>query len=457
MLIQDRRLGLSRRSVIGTGASGVAAALLAACGAGAQQPAAQKKGPVTIEVLTRSGVSAPDGHSQFFDKRAKAIFTPETNITVNFVDAAPDVGQKLTVLATAGSLPDGSWFGVVADGYAGREQAGQGIFKPLDDIIKKDSKFDLKPYFKSMLDALTVNGKLYALPIHAHYGTNVLYYNKTMLDGAGLKIDDTGQTGTFDDLISMAQKLTKKEQDTWGFWPGMGLPEFGAFWVRMFGGELFSEDGKKCLIDSPESRAGIEAIYNCQTKFQVINDLYRTVEGAPLNQGGSRGLFSLGKLAMHHTTPGLVASYRLPNQQELKFELGVAVFPKGPKARGTQASGSGMGLVGTKNTDATWEWLKFVSNKDNGIEQVFGGAGSPGGRTDSWNDPKLLKERDPIYQNIIKAYPQGAGSLRLAANNRYSPAVNAVNTELTNYFKGQVSLQDATSKAAAASNIELSR
>jgi ABC-type glycerol-3-phosphate transport system substrate-binding protein len=128
---------------------------------------------VTIEVLSRSGVSSPTGHSQFYDQRAKKLFTPETGITVNLLDAQPDVGEKPTVVAAGGSLPDGSWFGVVADGNAGREQASRGIFRLLDDLAKKDSKFDLRPYFKSVLDALTVGGKLYALPTHAHYGTHV--------------------------------------------------------------------------------------------------------------------------------------------------------------------------------------------------------------------------------------------------------------------------------------------
>ncbi|HVG98028.1 MAG TPA: hypothetical protein VNK05_14065, partial [Chloroflexota bacterium] len=130
------RQGISRRRALGAGAGGVAlGAVLAACGPAAGGSsggtAGQSKGPVTIEMLTRNGVSSPTGHSQFYDQRAKKLFTPETGITVNLLDAQPDVGEKLTVMAAGGSLPDGSWFGVVADGNAGREQANRGIFKPL--------------------------------------------------------------------------------------------------------------------------------------------------------------------------------------------------------------------------------------------------------------------------------------------------------------------------------------
>ncbi|HEU5316396.1 MAG TPA: sugar ABC transporter substrate-binding protein, partial [Chloroflexota bacterium] len=378
-------------------------------------------------------------------------------ITVSFVDATPDVTAKLTVMAAGAQLPDASWFGVVADGSGGRESASKGVFKPLDDLIKKDSKFDIKPYFKAFLDALTVNGKLYALPTHTHYGTNVLYYNKNLTDAAGVKVPDDG-SWTHDEMLEAARKITKKDQDIWGYWPSYGFPEFGAFWVRQFGGEFLDEAGKKCLIDSAEARAAFDWIYGVQTKAQVIDDMFRVVSGAPLNLTGSRGLFAQGKLGMHATTPGLVAEYNKPGQEEVKFPVGIALFPKAPSGRrGTQASGSGMGITKLDKVDSVWQWLKFVTDKDNGVEQVFGGAGSPGGRTDVWNDAKLLKERGHIYSTIIKAYPNGAGSLRLPANFRYTATLTAIAAELDKFFKGQTSVADATSKAVQAANTELSR
>jgi ABC-type glycerol-3-phosphate transport system substrate-binding protein len=228
-------------------------------------------------------VNSPTGHSQFYDQRAKKIFTPETGITVNLLDAQPDVGEQLTVMAAGGSLPDGSWFGVVADGNAGREQASRSIFKPLDELIKKDAKLDIKPCFKSMLDSFSVGDKLFALPIHAHYGTNVIYYNKNLTDAAGIRVSDDG------------------------------------------------------------------------------------------------------------------------------------------------------------------------------VEQVFGGAGSPGGRTDVWQDNKLFKERDPIYAAIVKAFPQGAGSLRFPANYRYTALTKALNTSLDAFMKGQLSVTEAVSQMIQAGTVELSQ
>ncbi len=415
--------------------------------------AAAATGPVTIEVLTRDGVAAPTGHSQFYNARTKALFTPDSKITVNFVDGKPNVGAQLFVLAAAGTPPDGSWFGVVADGENGREQATKGIFKPLDDLIKQDARFEKGIYFQSFLAALSVGGKLFALPTHTHYGTNVLYYNKNLTDAAGVKIPDDGNW-TVDEFVEAAKKLTKKDADQWGYWPtAAGFPEFGAFWVRQFGGEYFDEAGTKVLIDSAEARAGLEWVHSTVYKHQLIDDINRKIEGAPNGLTGNRGLFAMGKLAMHNTTPGLVAEYKKPGTNEVNFPVGIALFPKGKDGkRGTAASGSGMGLTKADKQGAVWEWLKFITNKDNGVEQVFGGAGSPGGRTDVWNDPKLLKERDPIYSTIIKAFPQGAGSLRLPANYKLGQVNTAVNEALKTYFDNKASLADATSKAVQAGN-----
>jgi ABC-type glycerol-3-phosphate transport system substrate-binding protein len=153
-----------------------------------------------------------------------------------------------------------------------------------------------------------------------------------------------------------------------------------------------------------------------------------------------------------------VAEYKKPDTQEIKFTAGIALFPKHSSGkRGTQASGSGMGLTKPDKQDAVWQYIKFVTDKDNGVEQVFGGAGSPGGRTDVWNDNKLLKERDPIYATIIKAFPQGAGSLRTAANYKYTAMLKEVNDVINAFMKGQMSVADAMSKATQAGNVVLSQ
>jgi multiple sugar transport system substrate-binding protein len=445
-----RAAGLAAGGALAAGAyaMGGCGAPGAPSGAGGDKPAS--RAPITIEVLTRPGVANPTGHSQFYATITPQRFTPETNITVTFVDAQPNVAEKLLVLAAGGTLPDASWFGVVADGSGGPEAAGKGIFKPLDDLIKRDSKFDKAPYFKALLDAFSVGGKLHALPTHGHYGTNVLYYNANLTQAAGITVPQDG-TWTVDDLIAAAQRIVKKDQEIWGYYPGTDISEHGVFFLRQFGGELLDEAGKRCLLDTAEARAGLEWVANARAKFQVIDDLYRP--------GGQRGLFDPGKLGFYNATPAEVALFKKPGQELIKFELGVALMAKGPGGRrGTQASGSGMGITapaGTPKHDAAWEWVKFITSKEAGIAGVLtGGAGSPGGRTDVWNDPRFLAF-DPIYATIIKAYPQGAGSMRLPANRQRTELLRVVNEEIAELYRGNASVTEATAKAVQRANTVL--
>jgi ABC-type glycerol-3-phosphate transport system substrate-binding protein len=266
---------LTRRSLPVT-AAGLAAVALACTqrgGTSEGQPA-PSTGPVTIEILTRSPVVADTGHSQWYAHASQTTFTPQTNITVNLFDGVPSVTEKLLVMASAGTPPDGSWFATMSDGSGGRQQAQQGIFKPLDDLIKRDTRFDLKPYFPTLLDLYRYGGKLFALTTMAHYGTNVLYYNKAKWQGAGVTIPDDGNWSV-DDFVAAAQRLVDKGQDQWAYWPDLGMDQWGVFWIRQFGGEALDEAGQKVLLDSPEARAGLEWVYNCQAKFQLIDDLFR--------------------------------------------------------------------------------------------------------------------------------------------------------------------------------------
>jgi multiple sugar transport system substrate-binding protein len=397
---------------------------------------------VTIEVLTRAGVANPTGHSQFYAAITPQRFTPETGIAVTFVDAQPTVAEKLLVLAAGGTLPDASWFGVVADGSGGPDAAARGIFRPLDDLVKSDGRFDARPYLKALLDAFSVGGKLYALPTHGHYGTNVLYYNADLTRAAGVTVPQDG-SWSVDDLITAAQKVVRKEDDVWGYFPATDVSEAGVFFLRQFGGELLDEAGKRCLLDTAEARAGLEWVASARTRFQVIDDLFRS--------GGQRALFDAGKLGFFNATPAEVALFRKPGQELIKHELGVALMARGPGGRrGTQASGSGMGITappGTPKHGAAWEWLKFITGKETGIAGVLtGGAGSPGGRTDVWNDPRFLAF-DPVYATIVKAFPQGAGAMRLPANNQRPELIRVVNEELAELYRGTAGVAEATTRA----------
>jgi ABC-type glycerol-3-phosphate transport system substrate-binding protein len=437
-----RRLTRRRAAWEGVGAGG-AVWSLAACG---QQPGAGgavptgAAGPVAIEVLTRPGVTSPTGHSQWYDRTTKERFTPRTEITVNLVDGSPTVAEKHVVLASAGTPPDAAWFGVIADGFGGPPAAKRGLFRPLDELIRRD-RFDRGAYWKSALDMFTADGRLFALPTHGHFGANVLYVNLELTKRAGISVPLATGDWTTDQLIEWARKVTRPAEGEWGWWPITEMAEWTVHFLRVFGGEFLAADGKRCVIDSAQARAGLQWVQDAQYKFQTVESL--------LTPGGTFAAINLptgfpsGKLAFVASTPGGVANWKAPGQQQIKFELGITLFPKGPGGRrGSQVSASGMGVTGTAKMDAAWRWVQFITDRDNGVLQVTGGAGSPGARRDVWEDPRLLSW-DPVYALMQKTFGQPA-TLHYPANFTFPEVRKVAEDGLAPLWANAASVGDAT-------------
>jgi ABC-type glycerol-3-phosphate transport system substrate-binding protein len=120
--------------------------------------------------------------------------------------------------------------------------------------------------------------------------------------------------------------------------------------------------------------------------------------------------------------------------------------------------GTGTGYALTKlskEPEAAWQWTKFITNKENGIEQVNGGGGSPGARTDVWNDPRLLAI-NPIFGTMVKVFGQ-PGPFHAPHNTRTDEINKAVDAALKPLWDGQMVARDAARQAADAVNAILAQ
>ena len=419
-----------------TAASAVTASATSAAAANAPSGAA-----TTIDFLGRPG---PTGHTGWYIDVSPKFEALHPGWKMNFIapSGSVSVAEKFTVLEAGGSPPDAVWFGVISDG--GRGPMVQGLYRVMDDLIARD-KFDKAAYFPASMAMFQWNGKQYGIPVLAHYGCNILYINQDLVQKAQVQIPvDTADWDTTA-LITAAQQLTNSAQDTWGWWPALGLEECGTAWLRAFGGDFFSPDGSKTVIDSSAATDALQYMADAQFKYKTINDLRRS--------GGPGNLFEAGKLAILQSTPGLAAEYAKPGQVRVKFQWTDTVMPKGPSGKyGTQDSGAGQGIAtGAKHTDAAWEWVKFITNKENGVLQVQGGAGSPGARPDVWADPRLTGFNH-IYGLLTKIFNNTPGPLYFPKNERYFDVMKAANGALADLWTGKASARDTAQKTATVVN-----
>ncbi|HEX2032557.1 MAG TPA: sugar ABC transporter substrate-binding protein [Chloroflexota bacterium] len=408
---------------------------VAGCRSGEAQPPVART-PATIRVLTRAG---PAGHTGWYKDVTARLFQAQLpQVTVEWDEAAETtVTEKLVTFGASGTLPDVSWLGLISDG--GRGGMRRGLFRPLDPLIKTD-KFDKSVYWPALLDAMTLESQLFGLPTHGHFGPVIAYVNTELVKRAGLQVPLADGNWTLDEMIETARKLTRLAEGIAGFWPATSANEEVVVFTRTFGGDLLSPDGKRCLLDRPESIAGLEWLWSAPHRFQVVESLR--------GQGGPLAAFEQGRVGLVISGPARIAEWKGPGKERMKAEWATTVMPRHASGRrGSQVAGNGMGITrDAKQPAAGWEWIKFITNKENGINQVQGGAGSPGARNDVWSDARLLA-LDPAYGLVQRTYRAPAG-LHLPQNEAFADVYKTVDTALAPAWDNQVAVKDAAQQAA---------
>lgn len=396
---------VSRRSFL-LGASAVlTSAALAACVAppaaqpaasgGAAAPAAEG---VTVIFHDRLGSHA-DWH-----KSRVALFeeqNPGIKLQIDEIPAA-EMYPKVYSLAAGGGLGDIVWTYLNTT----LEHLKKGVVAPLDDLIASTG-YDLKPFWPATIQVLTLGGKLYAIPNHGHFGTVAYYYNKKLYEEAG--VAEPNPDWTIEDLVEGAKKITKAP-DTFGFRAQGGGDEHLPSYLRIFGGDTMNPEGTKALFADDKSKQGLKWLYDLKETHKVDSCLC----GDQVREN-----FVAGKLGCYNWTTGFVAEF--VKVKDWTFEWGVTVAPKSMDGnRGSQVSGGSFCLTpASKHPAETFKVLTFFATKEDGIQHVLGGAGSPGARDDVWTS-KELNDFNPIFGEIIKAYPNGATPWYYPANARTS-------------------------------------
>jgi ABC-type glycerol-3-phosphate transport system substrate-binding protein len=194
-------------------------------------------------------------------------------------------------------------------------------------------------------------------------------------------------------------------------------------------------------------------VYDLQYKHQVCENLLAA------GSGGGRDApngFKAGKQAFVNWTTGGAAEWKAPDQTAIKFDLGITLFPKHPSGRRSSiVITHGVGVTGTAKMDAAWRWVQFITNKENGVLQVLGGAGSPGARPDVWEDARL-QERDPIFGLSQRTFKEPMAEY-LPWNNTYTEVTTAAFPKLNDLWGNKTSVGDVTAAIAREVNDILQR
>jgi multiple sugar transport system substrate-binding protein len=283
----------------------------------------------------------------------------------------------------------------------------KGVVRDLNSLYQSDTQWmsnDQKQFWPGNIKTYTREGKLYGLPVVGHPGAVQYYVNTTMVQKLGLKMPPDDGNWTVDDMATLAKGLTKSEggrTTVYGVIPPVSdttTNEGMVGFLRAFGGELFDADGKKCMLNSDGSKAGLKA----------LADLYKNGVAYPWQPDISEQtpeLFQSQKAAMVIQTSFAASSW--PGQIAKRpdpFEMSVYPNPLGSTGKhATQVSSDGKGVtMASKNPDKAWIVLsQLFTGQRHGIERFANGLGSPGSRNDVW-DSDDFRNAAPKLANIAK-------------------------------------------------------
>ncbi|HZQ97838.1 MAG TPA: extracellular solute-binding protein [Chloroflexota bacterium] len=303
-------------------------------------PVAMKPGLPVIQFFT--GLTGPDGEvmrgivARHNEQNAKF----QTNIEIM---PWTDMFAKLIATLTAGQSVD-----VAIMHPADIPQfLDSGAVLPVMDYLEPLG-VKTTDYIPTVLKWSQFNGKQMALPLDQHQWN--IWLRTDLAEKAGLDLKEMPKDGkTF---LDWATKLTKKNGDAFdqaGFVPGYPNPK-APLWsaVHSNGGQWYSDDGKKCTINTPES---VEA-------FQWVVDLYGKVAS---QSNDALTDFVTGKAAMFMSGPWNIPG--LEKQQGIKYD----VFETPAFFKKTVVPASGHTLTLPKNPDKNRiqmgaEFIKWVSD-----------------------------------------------------------------------------------------------
>jgi multiple sugar transport system substrate-binding protein len=337
---------------------GVAGALVA-CGApagdGAARPA-DSKVAATVRYLTWWTLDRAPTLDDW-----KAAFREEyPNITVEpEVITLPEYNAKFQVAIASGTPPDT----VLQNSHAQTRWYDAGVHLDLTQLLARD-KINLQRDY-ALMGTEVWCGKTYALPMDAD--ANAVFYNKTMLQKAGLKdpwADGKGDW-TLDEMIDLARKVTQDTDrdgkiDQWGIAWAYTHPSHVAQFVWTKGADVADFGNMKYTLDQGPSMDAHQQIYNWLVRDKLIISAAETADVQ--KQYNRTNPFRTGRVAFHVRA---VADVR-QNTREIadSFDWDILPFPKLNAGRPgiPLVSGNPNSVVAaSKAPEAAYLWAKHIA------------------------------------------------------------------------------------------------
>ena len=267
---------------------------------------------------------------------------PNITVTLQNQSSYKDLQQKITAtVASPSNLP------TMTQAYP------DWVFNPINDglvtdltpyieneTLKFDNYDDILP---SLREAANIEGKIYGMPFNK--STEVLWYNKTLLDELGLKVPTT-----YDELVEVSKTIYKEK----GI-PGVGFDALSTYYTTFLKSEGKSFDNNFDVTSEESAKA-----FNYY--LEGVKEGYFRIAGTDNYLSGP---FANETVAMYI---GSMAGENYVKQGvNGKFEIGVAPYPTNASLQqGTDIYVFDSATAEQKT--AAYEFLKFITTTEKQVQ-----------------------------------------------------------------------------------------
>ncbi len=329
-------------------ATAAAAAVIAGCGGGDDNNSSSSKSTTGNSAAKLSGsidVWIMDPGSPAVQKVVKQYGTdfqakhPGTTVNIEFVPWAQAHDKFVTAIA-GGKVPDVAEMGTTWT----PEFADQGG-------LVEQPKLKAGDYVSSLVDAATLNGKVYGKPWYA--GARALIFRKDILEKAGID----KPPATWDEMMAAAKQIKAKVPNVYpvsytGLSEHMYLPT-----IWQAGGQIATQSGDswKSALNSPEAAKALEYYAS------FYKDGLDPKAAVGWEEPDAQTAFINGDVAML-IAGGWTYNSIIDTKPALKDKIGTALEPAGPSGKDTAFAG-GSHLVQfqeSKNKDLGAAFVDFM-------------------------------------------------------------------------------------------------
>lgn len=361
---------------------------------------------------------------------------PDLNIKMELF-SYNDYWQKLPIAIASGAGPD--MYLMTRPNLEVFANAGQTAditsYMTSSEALKKNaSEVDA-----TLIETYQLNGKQMGYPLS--YESTGIIFNKDIFEKAGVPLpSEIEDTWTWDDLREMAKTLTKREGDKitqYGYYiPAGRFPTFEFIWAN--GGELFNEDGTRCVIASEEGKEAIQFLADMMLVDQVSPTIAYT------QSESSTDMFLSGKIAMMSLMNSSISNMI----NDIKdFEWDVAEMPLNPKTGKRYASSNVLGYIinpNSKNIDACIAYLAFITSAEQQSLFAEKHVYIPANK----NAQAAYFESDvPANLHAFERALSYAKPMVMSGYVPYAQTTNVITEALTNIYNGTYSVEEAWTDA----------